>query len=220
MYKINWKKELPSIVVLGIMLATAAFAYPMLPETVPAHWNIYGQTDAWGSKSFWAFFPFILATVIFLLTLYVPYFDPKKEKYASFDQAYRHIRLGLIVFLAALSGITTAIGLGYSLEMGKVMPLLLGAFYCVIGNFLGKVKQNWFVGIKLPWTLESEDNWNKTHRFGGKCFVVAGIISMFSAFLPAVLAFSICISAILLAAFFPSVYSYLLYKKTKTLPRT
>lgn len=217
MYTVHWKKELPSILVIIAMVIAGLWSYPVLPEKVPTHWNIYGQIDAYSSKTFGVFFFLILVVGLFLLMLYVPYLDPKRDKYSTFEDAYRSIRLYLIAFFALLYGVTLAAGFGYPVEVARIIQVALGILFMVLGNLMGKVRQNWFVGFKLPWTLETEDNWNKTHRFGGKCFVISGLIMLLAFFLPLEWAFVCTIGLVFLSSFVPMVYSYCLYKKTKSI---
>jgi len=107
---------------------------------------------------------------------------------------------------------------GYtSLAMGVFIPIVLiaealaGVVVLVCGNYLPKCKRNYTIGIKLPWTLDNEDNWNKTHRFAGFVWVIGGIVITLDAFLS--ISLFIILDVIVLLIILPVVYSYLLYQK-------
>ena len=101
---------------------------------------------------------------------------------------------------------------GKTVDIGVVVNLLCGVMFLVIGNYLPKCKQNYTVGIKTPWALDNEENWNKTHRFAGWCYMIVGICF----FINSILNFEVVIViAIAICALLPCVYSFLLYKKGK-----
>ena len=93
------------------------------------------------------------------------------------------------------------------------MLALMGIVFIVVGNYLPKCKQSYTVGIKLPWTLNDEENWNRTHRMGGKLWVASGIILLLSMLLPASAMVVVVLAVIGVAVFVPTVYSYLLFRE-------
>ena len=104
------------------------------------------------------------------------------------------------------------VALGLDLKMERIMPLLVGAMFVVVGNYLPKCKQSYTMGIKLPWTLHDEENWNRTHRMAGKLWVGVGVLAMFSALLPSKSIFIVFMLILSVAVIVPTVYSYLLFK--------
>ena len=98
-------------------------------------------------------------------------------------------------------------------KVEKIMPILLGLMFIVIGNYLPKCKQSYTMGIKLPWTLNDEENWNRTHRLGGKLWVACGLIFIVSMFLPNKFMVAITLVVITIAVLVPTVYSYLLFRE-------
>ena len=100
--------------------------------------------------------------------------------------------------------------LGCEIDVEVIMPLVMGVLFLVIGNLLPKCRQSYTMGIKLPWTLNNEENWNKTHRFGGKVWVAGGIIILATAFIGS---FWILMGVLLIMVTVPTLYSYLLYRK-------
>jgi uncharacterized membrane protein len=220
MYKIEWKNELPLIVIMSLVTAVVMISYPYLPGILPMHWNAAGEVDGTAAKSpLSAFFHLGIIWACFFGMLYLPYIDPKRDKYGKFLDAYRIIRYAIIILLCAISVIVTATALGYKIPMEKAMPVIVAIEFIVIGNYMGKIRTNWFVGIKLPWTLENEEVWNKTHRLTGRLFVICGIIGIAAIALPGMWTFIIFMGSLFGVVVISTVYSYLVYRKIKDGPK-
>ncbi len=206
------KTETWPIMVILISIITSIFTYPFLPTTVASHWNIQGQVDGWISRNFHViFFPTLLLG-IYLLMNFIPRLDPRKERYQEFTSVYLLIRnliisTLLIVFLAA-----TIYNLGYNINIGAITAGTIGVLMIIMGNYFGKLKRNWFIGIRTPWTLSSENSWNKTHRFSGKVFIIWGLLLMIIPWLSPDYAL-ITIGSLLIAIPVIFIYSYIVYKK-------
>jgi len=181
-YKINKNQEAIIILLLVISAVASFFFYQRFPDQVATHWNYAGEVDGESPRAFAAFFFPVLAIGIYLLMTFLPIFDPRKERYQDFSKAYNVLRLSITILMLGLYVIISFNGLGYQVPVGLIMPIGIGLLFVIIGNFLPKVKRNWFVGIRTPWTLSNEDVWNKTHRVGGKLFVLGGILMMLMAF--------------------------------------
>lgn len=97
----------------------------------------------------------------------------------------------------------------------KLVPITIGILLIVLGNYMPRIKFNWFVGIKTPWTLSNEEVWKGTHRFAGYMFVIAGVLIVISAFLPAPFNVIAVLTGVVLAAVFSIAYSYFLYVGVK-----
>ena len=199
---------LTSLICLIPILVGAA-VYSRLPETMATHWNFQGEADGWSSRPVAVFaLPGILLAVNLLLPLALKA-DPKHE---NMSPALKAVVFWTIPVLSLVcSGATIAAGLGYHLSIERIVPALMGVLFVLIGNYLPKTKQSYTLGIRLPWTLASEENWNRTHRLGGFLWVIGGlyfiVMSFFSWSLAAFLI------PILLMALVPTVYSYLLYRR-------
>ncbi len=214
-YKIDWRKEWLGIFILIITLATSFYFYQNFPDTVPTHWNIYGQPDNWSGKEFAAFFFPGLIIILYLMMIGLPFFDPMKQRYQEFSKTYQIIRISFILFLSAIYFLASLNALGYKIPIDKVTPLGIGLLFIILGNFLPKVKKNWFVGIRTPWTLSNEDIWNKTHRLGGKIFMFCGLLMIMGIFFdPKIYVFLFGI-IIFLTLFFSFGYSWWLWHKNK-----
>ena len=207
------KTEILPILLLVMAAAASFYFYANFPERVPIHWNMAGEVDSYGSRATGAFlFPGILVGM-YLLFLIIPYIDPKKARYIQFRKVYHIFKAFMIFFLAAIYFIASLNALGYNIPVGLWVPMMVGLLFIVIGNYMGKIKSNWFMGIRTPWTLSSEEVWNKTHRFGGKVFIFGGILMILMYFLPLncrLPLFIIIITIILLGTVG---YSYMLYRR-------
>jgi len=202
-----------NLVIILLMFAVSFILYPKLPELLPMHWNIMGEVDNYMPKSLAVWVMPLLTAVMFIAFRVIPSFDPKKDKYRLFKREWEILQTVFIGFFAYLQFIIFYISLNPATEMVPLMFLGLGALFIILGNYLSKIRQNYFIGIKVPWTLANEDNWNKTHRFASWCFVIAGIATLVEAYFiwyaPVVI-----FGSIILAVILPVIYSFLLFKKS------
>lgn len=209
----NIKKDWPLILFFIISIGFAFFAYPHLPDRVPTHWNIHGEVDGWSSKEFGAFFFPLFALGIWLLLIVIPLVDPKKANYQHFISAYKWIRWAIVTFMLTLGPVTLLVPLGYNINIGKVVTIGVSLLFILLGNFFGKIKHNYFLGIRTPWTLANEEVWRRTHRMAGFLWVGAGILGVISAFIPPQIGFWVFMLAILGSTAITFVYSFLLFNK-------
>lgn len=210
------KSDIYNVIIIACSILLTIIVYNKLPDLVPTHWNTMGEIDKYSPKAFGAF----MAPVIMIFTWsgmkFLPKIDPRKKNYEKFDKSYSVIVSILLTFFLVIHAVTLLAALGYGISIEKIIPLIVGVLFIVIGNYLPKSKSNFFYGIKTPWTLSSEVSWRKTHRLGGKLFVVAGIVCILSSFLlkgniKAVVFFI----AIMIAAIVPIVASYFYAKNDK-----
>lgn len=197
------------------MFAASLAALPILPANIPTHWNFVGQVDSWMPKTIGVWVFPLLVAVMYTMFQLLPKFDPKKDKYALFQPEWAIMQTGLIGFFAYIQLITFYIALHPEVAMLPLMFIGLGSLFILMGNYMSKIRQNYFIGIRLPWTLASEENWNKTHRFASWCFVMAGIVTLIEAYViwyaPVVI-----FGSIMLAVILPAIYSFLLFKKQES----
>lgn len=206
------KNHFLNILLIVLPFLMIAFFWGQIPETIPTHWNIRGEADDFGSR--WSIFILPIVNIfIFLLFLVIPKIDPKK-KFEQFGKTYyilMNIMIGLM-FLIFCILLLTVLGM-IDNSTNWIMYLLVGLFL-LIGNYLGKVRPNYFLGIRTPWTLENEEVWIKTHRFGGKLWVIGSVVMLLLSFFLTGTAFVVAftIYAIVLGLV-PMVYSFLKYKE-------
>jgi uncharacterized membrane protein len=204
----------PIILILTAAIASFYF-YAHFPERVPTHWDFAGQVNGWGNKVEGAFaIPGMLVAMYFLF-LFLPMLDPKKERYGQFIKTYNIFRNLILLVLVAIYFIASFNGLGYNIPVQYLVPIIIGILFIVLGNYMGKLKRNWFIGVRTPWTISSEEVWNKTNRFGGYLFVVSGLIMMAIPFLPSLIGFWLFGGMMVALVFGTFIYSYILYIKEK-----
>ena len=208
MIKKNWKVLVITSVITLMPILAGLILWNQLPEQMPTHWNAAGEVDGWSSKPFAVFgLPLILLAAQCLCTLGVGA-DPKKNNH---PEKILHLVLWIIPILSVvLHAVTYATALGKEVRMELIMPVLIGLLFAIIGNYMPKCKQNYTIGIKIPWTLNSEENWNRTHRFAGRLWVICGIAIMLTGFFGG---FWVFLPIVLLMVIVPFIYSYVLYRK-------
>ncbi len=211
--KLDWRVELPSWFLILGMFVTVALTWKTAPDSIPVHWGITMQPDRYGGRFEGLLVLPLMALSLYFLLLFLPRIDPGRANYARFSGAYAIVRLTVIALLAGIYGITQLYIHGTKMDFRAVMPLLLGIVFVVLGNLMGKIRPNWFVGIRTPWTLTSKVAWVRTHRLGGWVFVFIGLISMASALIASTLAYWIVIGALLAGVLALQVYSYLVWRQ-------
>jgi len=212
--KVFSKKEILPVALIVVAFIVGLLLYPDLPETMPSHWNAQGEVDAWSSKNFSVFFFPGLTLGIYLLMTFIPLIDPLRKNYIKFRMVYFWFRTIFVVFFISLYFYTLWVGLGSELNINYFILPAMSALFILIGMFLPKIRKNYFVGIKTPWTIHSEEVWNKTHQFSGKLFVIAGMIALASIFFPKY-SFLIFMAAILSATVLSIASSYFIFRKVK-----
>ena len=213
--KLSLKSEFLPIILIIASFVLGGYFYANFPDQVATHWNFQGQVDGYSGKFNGAFLLPIMLLGIYLLLLAVPLLDPRSQRYGEFAKVYHIFKAGIVsaLFLTFLA--SGLYNLGYHLDIRLIVPLAVGTLMILIGNFMGKIKSNWFVGIRTPWTLSSENVWNKTHRLGGWMFVLFGAVIILSPFLPKALGVALFVIGAALATLGTIGYSYRLYRKEK-----
>ena len=207
--RVNW---LVLVLILSLYIF-GAILYPQLPDMVPSHWNINGEVDGYTSKTAHVIgFPTLILGMYLLMT-FAPFLDPKPESYKKFAGVFGGFRLILVVVLSVLYLATNLVALGFAISVGKITRAVIGAMLVYIGNYFGKVRHNYTFGIKTPWTIASEEVWNKTHRVSGPLWAVTGIIWMLSIFLPERTAFIVDMALLFIVSGYGTVYSYILFRR-------
>lgn len=208
------KKEFILLFIIALGFALGLYMYPILPEKVPIHWNVYGQIDNYGSKIWLVLWVPLLNLGIYLMMLLIPFIDPKKKNYSLFEGSYKLLRNIIVLFFFAIYLFVLFASIGFVVKVEKVVPIIVAVMLTLIGNYMGTFKQNFFVGIKTPWTLSDSEIWNKTHRIGGRIWVLGGILMILSTLLlKSSINFAVFMSIILIMVFVPIVYSYVLYAR-------
>ena len=207
------KLVISSIIILLPLLAGLIF-WDNIPEHLATHWGFDGQADGWSGRGLAVFgLPLILLAFHWLCIFVTLKLDPKNRDAGNDSKA-----LGLIFWLLPLvslfvSGLVWATAFGKDFNYSFFSAVLFALMFIVIGNYLPKCRQNYTMGIKVPWALNNEENWNATHRFAGKVWVLGGLAMLFGALLPEEAFVWLMLGAVLILALVPTLYSYLYYKK-------
>jgi uncharacterized membrane protein len=205
--------DLLNLGLVGLAFAAAGAIYRQLPATVPVHWNARGQANGFAPRAWGAFLmPVVMAGTYLLLTA-IPRISPRGFGVERFARVYRIFQTAILTFLLLTSVLVSWAGTGAKVPIDRAVYVGIGLLFVVLGNFLGKVTKNFFVGIRTPWTLASDEVWLRTHRLGGKLFVLAGL-GLIVCGLLGVGGPLAPLAAAGLAGGVPAIYSYLLYRRT------
>src|ERR1051326_3286436 len=198
-----------------ILLAPFVFAFAnwdKFPGRIATHFNMNGQPDDYSSKAFALIFLPCINIMMYALFLVLPYLDPRKRNYALFEDKWRIIRTVLHAFLSFITFVTFFFALGYKVDVGMYVCYGITLLMLVFGNYLGNIRPNWFIGIRLPWTLENETVWVMTHRFAGRLWVACSLLMLpVYWFFPQML--WLLMPYIFLITLVPVIYSYIKYKQ-------
>jgi len=196
---------------LAAVLVATVIAYPYMPEMVPSHWNVHGTVDHYHPK--WKLFITIpLGMLIFMgLFAILPWISPKHFEVDTFRSTSLYIMVVILAMFAYLDALVLWAGLRGPMDMTRSMICGLSLLVALLGNVLGKVRRNFYIGIRTPWTLANDTVWNATHRLGGKFFVLSGILGFVFAFLRGPI--WLVAGTLALGAVVPAVYSLVFYKQ-------
>lgn len=202
------------LVIVIVMFIGTILLYPQLPDVIPIHWNFHGQPDDWGAKTWAAWLIPGISLLMIILFPILAKIDPRHKNYKKFSGAWEVIQTVIIAFFGFIFFVQYYMTL-YPENQNLMEPIMLsavGIMFIVLGNYMGKIRQNYFVGIKTPWTLHDPEVWQKTHRLGGWVFVIAGIVFLFEAWTGLFIGpvFFITVAGVVLI---PVVYSYVISKK-------
>ncbi len=210
------KMILFSAVVLLIMVVFSGWVGTQLPDDtrIPTHWNARGEVDGYSSKAMGLFMtPGVMAGLCVLMAL-LPFITPRKENLWKSIKVYKICWVGVLLFMLVIHSVALLAALGVPVPMSIVVYVGIGALFIVIGNWLGKVRSNFIMGVRTPWTLSSELSWNKTHRLAGKLFVGVGLAMLVSGLFfsthPA--AAKVMITGVILLVLVPVTYSWWVWK--------
>ena len=213
-------------IIAAINLAVTAAVLQLLPETVPMHYNIYGEADRWGSKYESLLIPGMALALSLLMQLFIMHFEKKtasgsdKEKASALSntKVMKIIGVSMVSVFTVLQGFllynSYTGGTQSGFDFGRVTCILCGALFAVLGNFMPKTKKNYLLGFRMKWSMYNDTTWMKTNRFGGAVLVAVGLLSILAAVLAdAGLSLILMTGFLMLALVAVIVYSYSVYKK-------
>lgn len=202
------RRELLLIILTALPIIYLLINWSNLPDQLPIHFDVNGDPNGYGSKLVFILLPLGL----YLLLLVLPFIDPRKSNYAIFSSTYFKLKVVLILFIGIIdTSIIYNILHGID-KMGFLVPISIFLIFTLLGNYMGNIRPNYFVGIKVPWTLNNDVVWTRTHKLAGKLWFWGGLIGIAALFFvknPAVVILPIAI----FVTIFPIVYSYIIYQK-------
>ena len=215
----NVKKYRTTIIITTLItllpILFGLIVWNRLPEQIATHWGANGQADGYSGKAFAVFgIPCILAA----LQLFVSFITLNDPKRRNIHKKPLTLVLWILPVMSVLMNcMTYAVALGMKVDVGIIVSILIGLLFIILGNYMPKLQQNYTLGIRVPWTLNSTENWNRTHRLGGKMFILGGFLLIITGFLGSVMGdygtLAALIVIVLICAGVPAVYSFWLFKK-------
>lgn len=211
MIKENKRKLILTSVVILIPVIIGIILWNKLPDTIATHWGINGDPDSYNSKAFAVFALPLLLFAVHWICVIATKLDPKSKNINS--KMFSIVLWICPAISLVMNTMVYLIALGKEIRFVSVVIIFMGLLFIIIGNYLPKCRQSYTMGIKLPWTLNDEENWNKTHRFAGALWVIGGIVIIATAIFES---FIIFFSIMAVMVVVPTVYSYLYYKRNKS----
>jgi uncharacterized membrane protein len=209
--KPSWRVELVQWLVIAAMFAVAAVAWPHVPERMPIHWNMQGEVDGYGGKFAGLLLLPLLAVGLYLLLLFIPRLDPAYQNYVQFAGAYLAMRFAMLLFLAVIFGGIVLAAMGYRVPIVSVVAWSIAGLFALLGSVMQRIRPNWLVGVRTPWTLCSELSWTKTHRLAGWLFYLIAAMMVAWGAMPIAAMFVITMTTLGVSVLALVVYSYRVY---------
>lgn len=211
MIKKNRKQLIISSIIILLPVIAGLLMWNMLPETLATHWGSDGKPDRFSGRSFAIFGTPLILLVAHWICVFFTARDPKNK-----DQSNKVF--GMVLWIMPItslmtSGLVYAVALGTEISIDIMVRILLALMFIIMGNYMPKCKQNHTIGVKVTWTLRNEENWNKTHRFTGRLWVIGGGFLLATTLVPLENFMNVYLATILILSFVPMIYSYAYYRK-------
>lgn len=199
-----------SAVFVAIAVGATIWLYPRLPAQVPIHWDMNGQANRYASR-FWgaAMWPLLIFGLA-VLTVALPAISPRQLEIKPFAGIYGALMLVIQGVMLVIGMTALLVGAGFALPLSTIVPLAVGVLLMVLGNYMGKLRKNFFIGIRTPWTLASDAVWERTHRLAGWVFVLAGTAMVIATLAHAMPGWGLMV--IVAVLLIPYVYSFFVYR--------
>jgi uncharacterized membrane protein len=206
-----------TLVILGVMLVASAYAFVQLPADarIPVHWSIDGPPDGFVDKGVGVLLLPVVAAFVALGMYLLPVIEPRRANLERSGKTYAATWVGVLLLLGAIHLVAIAVAFGVTLDVARLVLIGSGLLFIAIGNYLPKVRPNYLLGIRTPWTLTSDHAWTRTHRLGGKLMLLEGValvvVGLLGVGLPAAGTVVVAGVAVLVAVLF--VYSYVVWRE-------
>lgn len=196
---------------VGAAVAVAVYLYPNLPEQIPTHWNIDGEVDDYTAKPWGVVIMPMAAMFTFVIMRLIPVISPKGFRTDEFMDVVNVFTVAIVGFMSGVAILVLLEANGQDVHINEMIFTGVGLLFIVLGNYMGKVRKNFFIGIRTPWTLASDEVWSRTHRLGGKVFILIGLFMVLNGFVRFPVEW--LIASILVVALVPVIYSYVIYRR-------
>ena len=205
------RRLMPGFALLLAALAFGLWAMPHLPARVTSHWNMAGQPDGTMGRTLAAVFLPLFGMVLGLVFAFLPRADPRKDGLLH-GGIWWTLTNAIMIFLACLHIAMLGYNLGWPISIAGVALVGAGLLFILLGFLMPRMRSNWFMGIRTPWTLSSDTVWRKTHRVGGYAFVLAGCLLVAMGVVQPAWFAGVLIAVAIGAAIIPVVYSYFVWR--------
>ncbi|MCX6808301.1 MAG: SdpI family protein [Candidatus Berkelbacteria bacterium] len=208
-------KPISSLIIVSSFLI-GAWAYSKMPAEVASHWGMSGDTNGSMGRFWGTFFVPVFMTIVYIILYFAPKIDPRNQNVEKFRASYDKFLNVFLIFFLAIYLYMISWNLGHHLNISIIMSLGLAGLFYAVGNLIKNAEPNWFVGIRNPWTLSSDNVWKKTHELGSKLFKIAALICLLGLVLPK-FAFVFIIVPVIVFSFYLMIFSYFEFaKETKS----
>ena len=206
------RRLIPGLAAIAAALAFGLWARERLPAEVVTHWGLDGQPDGWSSRGSAVLMLPALGAALAAMFVVLPRIDPRRESYELHGRTYWLLANATLVFLSAVHVAAVGVNLGWPIRIEMLTGIGVGALFMLIGNLMTRMRPNWFMGIRTPWTLSSETVWRKTHRVGGYTFVAAGAAMAIAGAVRSSAVGIVAMVSVGIAAIVPLAYSYFAWR--------
>jgi immunity protein, SdpI family len=204
-----------ALLIIVAQVLISAGTYPFLPPSVPSHFDASGQINGYMPKLVYAILFPGMSILLFIILRFAMQVGPNlgyRSQRRANTQIVSLILVGILLFMLVIQLLTTAYALGAHVDISLVVELAVSVLFIFLGNYLGKLRRNFWAGIRTPWTLASDIVWERTHRLGGWLFVLVGFIGLITAFFPPLRFYGLFVPLILVVVILV-IYSYVIYQR-------
>ena len=204
-----------ALLIIVAQVLISAGTYPFLPPSVPSHFDASGQINGYMPKLLYAILFPGMSILLFIIMRFAMQVGPNlgyRSQRRANTQIVSLILVGILLFMLVIQLLTTAYALGAKVDISLVVELAVSVLFIFLGNYLGKLRRNFWAGIRTPWTLASDIVWERTHRLGGWLFVLVGLIGLITSFFPPLRFYGLFVPLILVVVILV-VYSYIAYQR-------
>lgn len=205
--------DILSALFIAAAAALAAVLYTDLPAQIPTHWNAAGEIDDYSPKGWGIVMLLGMGVLVWIIMKLIPVISPKGYRTETFAEIVNLFQVVLVAFMSGICVLVLLESYGINVRINESIFIGVGLLLFILGNYMTKMRKNFFLGIRTPWTLASDEVWSRTHRVGGPIFMAGGLLLAVSAFLP--IRAEAMAAVVVVIALVPVVYSYFVYRSVE-----